>query len=67
MVLEVNVLREFRSQNIVRYYDRIIDKEKTKIYIIMEFCERGDLAQLIKKLKMSKEFLPEKAVWKVLA
>lgn len=44
LVSEVNILRELNHQNIVRYYDRLIDKEKTKIYIIMEYCERGDMA-----------------------
>ena len=28
LVTEVNVLRELRHPNIVRYYDRIIDKKK---------------------------------------
>lgn len=51
LVSEVNILRELKHPNIVRYYDRIIDKESAKIFIIMEFCEKGDMAQLIKKLK----------------
>lgn len=59
LVSEVNILRDLRSPNIVRYYDRIIDKEKTKIFIIMEYCEKGDMAQLIRKLKKDKEFLKE--------
>lgn len=69
LVSEVNILRElrflyfpliifFRHQNIVRYYDRIIDKKKCKIYIIMEFCDGGDLGAIIKKCKDSK-FLPK--------
>ena len=44
LVSEVNILRELNHPNIVRYYDRIIDKANAKIYIIMEFCEGGDLA-----------------------
>jgi NIMA (never in mitosis gene a)-related kinase len=39
------------------YYDRIIDKKNTKIYIIMEFCEGGDIARLIKKCKKNKVLL----------
>lgn len=49
LVSEVNILRELRHPHIVRYYDRIIDKEKTKIYIIQEYCEEGDVSLLIKK------------------
>jgi NIMA (never in mitosis gene a)-related kinase len=67
VVGEVNILRELKHTNIVRYYDRIIDKANTKIYIIMEFCEGGDLAHLIKNCKPSLDYLPEDLVWKILA
>jgi NIMA (never in mitosis gene a)-related kinase len=43
LVSEVNILRELSHPNIVKYYDRIIDKPNAKIYIIMEYCEGGDL------------------------
>lgn len=49
LVSEVNLLRELKHSNIVRYHDRIIDKVSTKIYIVMEYCEGGDLAALISK------------------
>lgn len=67
LVSEVNILRELKHPNIVRYYDRIIDKESSKIFIIMEYCEKGDMAQLIKKLRRDKEYLPEDFIWKVLS
>jgi len=37
IVAEVNILRELKHSNIVRYYDRIIDKSSSKIYIVMEY------------------------------
>ena len=43
LVSEVNILRELQHPHIVKYYDRIIDKKNSKIYIIMEYCEGGDL------------------------
>lgn len=49
LVSEVNLLRELRHPNIVRYYDRIIDRSSTTLYIIMEYCDGGDLASLIAK------------------
>ena len=64
LVAEVNILRELRHPNIVRYYDRIIDKQNQKICIVMEYCEGGDINQLIKRMKKDKEYLPEETVWK---
>ena len=60
-------MRELRHPNIVRYYDRIIHKEKSSIFIIMEFCEQGDMSQLIRRCKKSKEFIPEEMAWKILS
>jgi serine/threonine protein kinase len=31
----------------------------------MEFCEGGDLALFLKRLKKEKELIPEEAVWKI--
>ena len=53
VVSEVNVLRELRHKNIVRYYERVVDKANSMIYIVMEYCEGGDLASVIKQLKKS--------------
>lgn len=54
IVSEVNILRELRHPNIVKYYDRIIDKKNSKIYIVMEYCEAGDMGAVIKKCRKSK-------------
>ena len=67
IVSEVNILRELNHPNIVRYYDRIIDRDQAKIYIVMEYCEGGDIATLIKNYKRKKEHLPEEIVWSVLS
>ena len=65
IVSEVNILRELKHPNIVRYYDRIIDKKESKIYIVMEYCEGGDLNQLIKRCKKSNEYIAEDIIWKI--
>ena len=39
LVQEVNLLRELRHPHIVRYHDRIIDREHSTLYIVMEHCE----------------------------
>ncbi|XP_032233667.1 serine/threonine-protein kinase Nek2 isoform X2 [Nematostella vectensis] len=66
LVSEVNLLRELKHPHIVRYYDRIIDRTNTTIYIVMEFCENGDLGALIKKHKREKRYTAEDLVWKLL-
>ena len=45
---------------------RIIDKQKTKIFIVMEYCEGGDVGRLIKECKLKKDFIAEDVIWKVL-
>ncbi|NXU11493.1 NEK2 kinase, partial [Pardalotus punctatus] len=69
LVSEVNLLRELRHPNIVRYYDRIIDRSSTTLYIVMEYCDGGDLAGLIAKCAKErhvKHFLEESFVLRVL-
>ncbi|CAG9330592.1 unnamed protein product [Blepharisma stoltei] len=66
LVAEVNILRELRHPNIVRYYDRIVDKKNAKIYIVMEFCAGGDLGSLIKKKQKSRENFNEDTIWKII-
>lgn len=65
LVSEVNILREFRHPHIVKYYDRIVDKANCKIFIVMEFCEKGDLGLLIKKHRRENNYIHEEMIWKI--
>ena len=65
IVSEVNILRELHHPNIVKYHDRIIDKKQAKIYIVMEYCQGGDLSQLIKRCKRNNEYINEDVIWKI--
>ncbi|KAJ1401868.1 kinase-like domain-containing protein, partial [Ochromonadaceae sp. CCMP2298] len=67
LVAEVNILREMRNPFIVRYHDRIVDKPRTRLYIIMEHCAGGDLGKIIKKCKSNRSNLEEGLIWRVLA
>ncbi len=49
IVSEVNILRDLRNPFIVRYYDRVIDRTCSTIYIIMEYMEGGDLKARLKE------------------
>lgn len=51
LINEVNILRELKHENIVRYYDKINDRRNTTLYIVMEYCAGGDLTQLINQCK----------------
>jgi NIMA (never in mitosis gene a)-related kinase len=44
---------------------RIIDKAQRKLYIIMEYCEQGDLKKLIDKSKKKNDFIAEDVIWKI--
>mmetsp|Transcript_74695 Transcript_74695/g.175339 ORF Transcript_74695/g.175339 Transcript_74695/m.175339 type:complete len:971 (-) Transcript_74695:55-2967(-) len=65
MINEVNILREMRHPHIVRYYDTIIIVEKQKIYIVIEYCENGDLATLIENHLKRKTRVQEGFCWRI--
>ncbi|KAL0228452.1 hypothetical protein RCL1_004595 [Eukaryota sp. TZLM3-RCL] len=67
LVSEVNILRNLHHPHIVQYYDRIIDRRNTKIYIVMEYCEGGDLAGLIKRCNKERTHITEPVIWKILS
>jgi NIMA (never in mitosis gene a)-related kinase 2 len=45
--------------------NRIVDKESRKIFIIMEYCEGGDMAKLIRKCRKENDFVSEDVIWKI--
>ena len=65
IISEINILKELHHPNIVKYFDNIIDKEDKKIYIVMEYCQGGDLGQLIKRCRHSKQYIKEDIIWKI--
>ncbi|CAL8317882.1 unnamed protein product [Merluccius merluccius] len=67
LVSEVNLLRELKHPNIVRYYDRIIDRTNTTLYIVMEYCEGGDLSSLVARCIKERRYLEEQFVLRVMA
>ncbi|XP_061602526.1 serine/threonine-protein kinase Nek2 [Cololabis saira] len=66
LVSEVNLLRELKHPNIVRYYDRIIDRTNSTLYIVMEHCEGGDLSSLISQCIKERRYLEEQFILRVL-
>ncbi|KAG0056981.1 hypothetical protein BGZ83_002588 [Gryganskiella cystojenkinii] len=67
LVAEVNILKDLKHPNIVQFLERVIDREHSFIYILMEYCEGGDLASVIKRHKDRKMPIQEDFVWKLTA
>ena len=63
---EINLLREMDHPNIVKQYGTINDYKNSKLYIVMEYCDGGDLAKFIMKNKLSKKLIDEKLIWNIL-
>eukprot|EP01032_Pedospumella_encystans_P019017 gene19017-21633_t len=61
---EVQILAQLKSPYVVRYYDSFIEKDS--LHIVMEFCNRGDLQNLIKKAKdKNVAGLKEDVIWSI--
>lgn len=58
---EINIMGIVDSPYIVKYYDSFVS-DLTKINILMEFCEHGDLHSFLKKLQG--KHLTENRIWK---
>jgi NIMA (never in mitosis gene a)-related kinase 2 len=67
LVSEVNLLKKLKNPHIVSYYEKIIDKNEKKFYLIMEYCEEGDLANIIHNYKKNKKEFSEEIIWKILS
>jgi NIMA (never in mitosis gene a)-related kinase len=60
---EISILGSLSSPYIVAYIDSFVSD--TKVNIIMEYCEHGDLQSfIINKQKLGATFLPENTVWR---
>lgn len=46
---EIKVLKQCKNQNIIKLYD--IKKTVNNYYLIMEYCNEGDLSEYLKQKK----------------
>eukprot|EP00658_Telonema_sp_P-2_P014608 TRINITY_DN15554_c0_g1_i4.p1 TRINITY_DN15554_c0_g1~~TRINITY_DN15554_c0_g1_i4.p1 ORF type:complete len:537 (-),score=167.96 TRINITY_DN15554_c0_g1_i4:230-1840(-) len=67
LVLEVHILRNFSHPNIVGFQGCIVNTKAQIVYILMEDCEGGDLADVIKSWKGIGRPPQEDLIWKILA
>ena len=56
-VSEVKILSSLNSPYIVKYFDSFV--ENSTLHIVMEYCEKGDLSQVMKKQQLS-----QSKIWK---
>lgn len=66
LISELRILRELNHPNIVKYYRHDHIQELKTIHIYMEYCDGGDLAQVITNFKRNGDTVPEEFVWQVL-
>ena len=62
---EMAILKELNHPNIVKQHETIKDYLHSIIYIIMEYCEGGDLDKLILNSKKNRKFLDENLIWDI--
>jgi len=60
-LMEAKILSKLQHPYIVGYKDSFVDNKY--LYIIMEYADRGDLFDQIKRQKMTGRFFPESQIW----
>ncbi|KAK1443904.1 serine/threonine-protein kinase NEK like protein [Babesia gibsoni] len=65
LVMEVNVMRDLKHPNIVRYVDRVVDRSKHLLYIVMEYCDSGDLAENMRQFHKHYEKVNEQVIFDI--
>ena len=60
---EIKILSNLNHPNLIKFYYSFANEEG--IYIIMEFCEYGDLYSLLQSVKKKKVYVNEDIIWDV--
>ncbi|XP_034047706.1 serine/threonine-protein kinase Nek2-like [Thalassophryne amazonica] len=66
LLQEVALLKKFNHPNIVQCYDQFLNKNKKQVYIMMEYCESGDLSRLIEHAIKKGKSIKEEFILQVL-
>ena len=61
---EINILKIFNSEYIVKYFDSFSDDNYC--YIVMEYCDDSDLSKLIKEHKEKNELIEETTIFNII-
>ena len=63
---EINILKRIRHKNVIQLYEII--ESKSNLYIVMEYCENGDLCTYMCERQKNKKisyFFNENFIWKI--
>ena len=59
---EAQILSQLNCKYVVKYYDSF--EEHNNLFIVMEYCENGDLSSYLSKMKKKVKSLSENTIWK---
>ena len=60
---EIRILNSLNSQYIVGYIEAFMDKQDTRLWLVMEYVGGGDLSTAIKNAKRDRRPFDEKTLW----
>ncbi|TNJ27660.1 Kinase, NEK [Giardia muris] len=61
---EINLHKKLSHPNIVQYYRTILSEETREIYLLTEFCGKGDLLKFIREYPQ--KLIPENTIWNIM-
>lgn len=62
---EVRILASIRHPNVAGYHEAFYEDETHSLYIVMEYCDNGDLQTKINNAKKTSKFTKEADVWSI--
>ena len=62
---EIRVLASIKSKYVVNYKEAFLDEKDSTLCLVMEYADRGDLANRIKEQKRKGKYFNEKDIWRV--
>jgi serine/threonine protein kinase len=62
---ETELLRQLDHRNCIQCYGHFIDDRNKLFYIVLEYCEGGDLSHLISSKKERSQYLDESFIWSI--
>lgn len=62
---EVNLLMQSDHPNIIKCFGHFFEESNNSIYIVLEYCECGDLGHMIASRRKRQEYFDESFIWSI--